>query len=285
MRSKVDEEFPHRIIAKELDDLNDIIESSYGLIAEQFLKIPVPKPSDRKQVLTPEASNAGSENPFEEEPVIKLPRVVRGQRAISQVSTSMQYSTLQSTRAQIDVHDAVKHRILWNVWNFDQLHDKHMAPEFTHRVKSEVKHMNFVGEGLVIVNNADENIDVYLEDSPQKYTELDIQGRQMNTSMQLQDRLVIGCRDHRLFVFDVASLLLLKTVDMPASVHCMSTLKAEGYLAVGMSDGHLMLFDTNDDLKLVCKSHFKEIGGIWCMSSCNFDSDLALGTIGGLFCV
>ena len=48
VRTKVDEEYPHRIIAKELDDLNEIIESSYGLISEQFLNIPTEPVDDRK---------------------------------------------------------------------------------------------------------------------------------------------------------------------------------------------------------------------------------------------
>jgi hypothetical protein len=36
VKQKVDEEFPMRVITRELDDLNEIIESSYGLITEQL---------------------------------------------------------------------------------------------------------------------------------------------------------------------------------------------------------------------------------------------------------
>ena len=57
-------------------------------------------------------------------------------------------------------------RLLWDVWKFEDIHREDFAPSYVHTVKAEVKHVNFVGEGLMIVNNSDENIDVYVEDAP-----------------------------------------------------------------------------------------------------------------------
>jgi hypothetical protein len=52
------------------------------------------------------------------------------------------------------------------VWKFEDLHKMDAAPEYIHRVKSEIKHLGVTGENLILVNNPDENVDVYLEDSP-----------------------------------------------------------------------------------------------------------------------
>ena len=73
---------------------------------------------------------------------------------------------MRSDRYTIDIHDAVRNRVLHDVWEFNDVHDSGMAPEFVHRLRANVKHMNAVGEGIIIINNSDENVDVYLEDSP-----------------------------------------------------------------------------------------------------------------------
>ena len=52
--------------------------------------------------------------------------------------------------------------------------------------------------------------------------------------------MVVGCRDRRVFVYNKA-LERIKIVEVPESVHCMSVLKND-VLAVGMTDGNVMLF-------------------------------------------
>ena len=90
VKTKVDEEFPHRIIAKELEDLSEIVESSYGLIQE-WLKGSIgqeksdlgrSEKSERVERLKTPATHSKLSEKFEEEPQIKLPKV-RGPRAVS----------------------------------------------------------------------------------------------------------------------------------------------------------------------------------------------------------
>jgi len=90
---------------------------------------------------------------------------------------------------------------LQNVWHFQDLHKPEAAPEYIHRVKCEVKHMSSAGEKMVITNNSEDNVDVFLADSPQVIKELDIEHRQMNCSIVAGDFLLIGCRDRRVFVY------------------------------------------------------------------------------------
>ena len=55
---------------------------------------------------------------------------------------------------------------LQNVWHFEDLHKPESAPEYIHRIKCEIKHMASVGDQMVITNNAEDNVDVFLSDSP-----------------------------------------------------------------------------------------------------------------------
>ena len=89
------------------------------------------------------------------------------------------------------------------MWRFEDLHNAEAPPAFIHRLKNtEVKHVGSVGEHLLLVNNSEDNVDVYGVDSPQVLKTLDIQGRQMNCSAELRDHVVIGCRDRRIYVFN-----------------------------------------------------------------------------------
>ena len=61
------------------------------------------------------------------------------------------------------------------MWHFTDLHKPDAAPEFIHRLKSEVKHLGVTGENMIILNNVDENVDVFLDDSPKVFKHLNIQ--------------------------------------------------------------------------------------------------------------
>jgi hypothetical protein len=74
------------------------------------------------------------------------------------------------------------------------------------------------------MNSKDENIDVYSADSPNPIKTLNIQSRQMNCTVVTIDRIFVGCRDRRVFIYNKFSLELLKTIEVPESVHCMTTL-------------------------------------------------------------
>ena len=74
------------------------------------------------------------------------------------------------------------------------------------------------------MNNKEDNIDVYSADSHAPIKVLNIQGRQMNCSVVTVDKLFVGCRDRRVFIYNKFSLELLKTIEVPESVHCMCAL-------------------------------------------------------------
>jgi hypothetical protein len=76
-----------------------------------------------------------------------------------------------------DANDLMRTQFLQNVWHFEDLHKPESAPEYIHRIKCEIKHMASAGEKIVITNNAEDNVDVYLADSPQVIKELDIEHR------------------------------------------------------------------------------------------------------------
>ena len=46
----------------------------------------------------------------------------------------------------------------------------------------------------------------------------------MNCSVVTVDKLFVGCRDRRVFIYNKFSLELLKTIEVPESVHCMCAL-------------------------------------------------------------
>lgn len=54
-------------------------------------------------------------------------------------------------------------------------------------------------------------------------------------------------------------------------------------LAVGMTDGNVLVLDCEIDVHVHIEGRFRDIGGIWSICGCNEDNDLALGTIGGLY--
>ena len=56
-------------------------------------------------------------------------------------------------------------------------------------------------------------------------------------------------------------------------------------LAIGMTDGNILLLECAADVSVFMEGRFREIGGIWTIAACNEGQDLALGTIGGLFFV
>lgn len=149
------------------------------------------------------------------------------------------------------------------------------------------------------MNSLDENVDVYSTDSPLPMKSLNIEGRMMNCSVMTADKLLIGTRDRRIFIFNKFSLELKKTIEVPESVHCMTALNECSQVAVGMTDGHILVLGNNAaldeeqkaaeggdrELQIVSLSHLKEIGGIWSMCGVNNDTELALGTVTGVHIV
>ena len=170
------------------------------------------------------------------------------------------------------------------------MHREHEAPSFVHRVKGyEVKHIQTIGESFLLVNNKSDNVDVFSTDSAMVVKQLNIQGRQMNCSVVTVDRLFIGCRDRRIFVYNKFTLELQKTIEVPESVHCMATLSDFTQVAVGMTDGHCMILGSAaDDLEgdngaqILNAAHLRDVGGIWSICGVNNDNELALGTISGV---
>ena len=68
----------------------------------------------------------------------------------------------------------------------------------------------------------------------------------MNSSVITLDYIFIGCRDRRIFIFNKFSFELVKMIEAPESVHCMCTLHDFTKVAVGMSDGHIMILEIRE---------------------------------------
>ena len=142
----------------------------------------------------------------------------------------------------------MRQKYLREVWRFEDLHKEHEAPAYVHRIKGyEVKHVQTIGETWLLVNNKSDNVDVYSVDSPNVVKQLNIQGRQMNCSVVTIDRVFIGCRDRRIFVYNKFTLELQKTIEVPESVHCMCTLNDFSQVGVGMTDGHVVVLGSSSD--------------------------------------
>ena len=68
----------------------------------------------------------------------------------------------------------------------------------------------------------------------------------MNCSVLSKDKLFVGTRDRRIFIFNKFSFELVKMIEAPESVHCMCTLHDFTMVAVGMSDGHIMILEIRE---------------------------------------
>jgi hypothetical protein len=72
----------------------------------------------------------------------------------------------------------------------------------------------------------------------------------------------------------------------------MSLINNGSNVAVGMSDGHTIIVTNDSDLpgsqagsQIRNAAHLKEVGGIWSICGVNNDTQLALGTITGVYIV
>lgn len=70
----------------------------------------------------------------------------------------------------------------------------------------------------------------------------------MNCSVVTADKLFIGCRDRRIFIYNKFNFDLLKTLEVPESVHCMCVLNNGTEVAAGMTDGHVIIIGTDVEL-------------------------------------
>ena len=70
----------------------------------------------------------------------------------------------------------------------------------------------------------------------------------MNCSVVTLDKIFIGCRDRRVFIYNKLNFDLLKTLETPESVHCMCLLNNSVNVAIGMSDGHVLIVGNDTDL-------------------------------------
>ena len=98
----------------------------------------------------------------------------------------------------------------------------------------------------------------------------------MNCSVVTNDKLFVGCRDRRVFISDKFRLDLIKTMEVPESVHCMCALNDFTQVAMGMTDGHVMVLGSDEDeaqdevggvgvagnITILNVAHLRDIGGI-----------------------
>jgi len=84
--------------------------------------------------------------------------------------------------------------------------------------------VNAIDHALMITNNKELNVDVYGIDSESVLKTLNIQGRDMICSLVVHDRVFIGTKDRRIFVFGKRNLEHLGTIEVPEAVHCMCSM-------------------------------------------------------------
>jgi len=78
-------------------------------------------------------------------------------------------------KATQDANELMRQKYLREVWQFSDLHKEDEAPAYVHRIKGhEVKHIQTIGENIVLMNNSSDNIDVYSSDSPSPMKTLNI---------------------------------------------------------------------------------------------------------------
>lgn len=78
-------------------------------------------------------------------------------------------------KATQDANELMRQKYLRGIWQFSDLHKEDEAPAYVHRIKGhEVKHIQTIGEGIVLMNNASDNIDVYSSDAVKPIKELNI---------------------------------------------------------------------------------------------------------------
>jgi hypothetical protein len=115
----------------------------------------------------------------------------------------------------------LRHKFLKNVWKFEDLHNEHAAPTFIHRLpKTDIKHINSIGDSLMITNSSDSNVNVYGIDSDLVLKTLNIQGREMNCSIETDERVYIGTKDRRIFVYGKRNFDHIGTIETADGVHC-----------------------------------------------------------------
>ena len=69
----------------------------------------------------------------------------------------------------------MRQKYLREVWRFEDLHKADEAPAYVHRIKGhEVKHIQTIGENILVVNNKEDNVDIYNTESPNSIMSLDI---------------------------------------------------------------------------------------------------------------
>ena len=64
----------------------------------------------------------------------------------------------------------MRSRYLREVWRFEDLHKEDEAPTYVHRVKGhEIKHIQTIGDDILIANSKDDNVDIFSVESPNPF--------------------------------------------------------------------------------------------------------------------
>ena len=78
-------------------------------------------------------------------------------------------------RATQDANELMRQKYLREVWQFSDIHKENEAPAYVHRMKGfEVKHIQTIGENVLVMNSSNDNVDVYSTESPNIMKSLDI---------------------------------------------------------------------------------------------------------------
>ena len=68
----------------------------------------------------------------------------------------------------------------------------------------------------------------------------------MNCSITTNDRLYIGTKDRRIFVYGRRNLDHIGTIEVADGVHCFCHIDQMTKVAAGMQDGHVWILDASD---------------------------------------
>ena len=78
-------------------------------------------------------------------------------------------------KATQDANELMRQNYLRDIWRFEDLHKEAEAPAYVHRIKGhEVKHIQTIGENILLMNNKEDNIDVFSQESPNVMKTLNI---------------------------------------------------------------------------------------------------------------
>ena len=182
IQKKVDQSTPHHVLHRELDDLKMIVANCFDQLSKSL---------GRQIDIARQEAAQFSKVALQEHASSTLGNRQRGLNREDSLSVMLSPSAgikhldpanlevlNKIQKATQDANELMRQKYLREIWKFEDLHKEHEAPAYVHRVKGfEVKHIQTIGESILLMNNKEDNIDVFSTESPNPIKTLNIQGR------------------------------------------------------------------------------------------------------------